>query len=216
MAITTLTELKSAITNWSNRTDLSDRLEEFIALAEAHIQRDRRIVRQESRTFTAVEDFALPEDFGALIDLYHDGATQYGRIKIVSPMELSERKARHGDSGVPRWAAVVRNSGNLTLRFAPEPPTTGSSYSLRMVYESLIPALDSSTQTTNWLLTAAPDIYLYASLAEVAGYLLEDQQEAQWLARYERAAEAFHKDTQRQAYSGPLTPRPSHIIGEGV
>ena len=39
MAISTYSELKTALTNWSKRTDLSTVLGDFIALAEARIQR---------------------------------------------------------------------------------------------------------------------------------------------------------------------------------
>ena len=40
MAITTYAELKTAISNWLDRTDLDDRIPEFIALAEARHRRD--------------------------------------------------------------------------------------------------------------------------------------------------------------------------------
>ena len=42
MTISTYAELKTAITNWTDRQDLTDaRLSEFIALAEARIARKR-------------------------------------------------------------------------------------------------------------------------------------------------------------------------------
>jgi len=214
MAITTLTELESAISNWLNRSDLTDRIPEFIDLAEARIQQDRRLVQHASRDFTGTEGFTLPADFAALVELYHDGPTYYGRIALVSPTELSERKLRHGDSGVPRWASVIAGASTKSLRFAPEPPTTG--YAMRMIYEAFPLPLNDSDQTTNWLLTQAPQIYLYAALSEGAGYLLDEQVEQKWLAKYEQAAAAFYRNKMREAYSGPLTPRPRHIIGEGV
>ena len=40
MAITTFSELKTAVANWLDRSDLTDRIPEFIALAEARHRRD--------------------------------------------------------------------------------------------------------------------------------------------------------------------------------
>ena len=42
MAISTKAELKTAAANWLNRSDLSDRLDEFIELAEASLNMNLR------------------------------------------------------------------------------------------------------------------------------------------------------------------------------
>lgn len=177
------------------------------------MRRDRRLRQIETRDFTASEGFSLPEDFGGLIDLYHDGSTHYGRIKIVDPEELSERKLRHGDTGVPRYVAVIDSAGTQTLRFAPEPSGT---YTLRMVYESELAALDDDEQTTNWLLDAAPDLYLQACMVEANLYLLDAPEAAVWDQRYTAGAEAFKQDKIRRTYGGSLTPRPRNVIGEAL
>ena len=43
MAISTFAELKTAAANWLDRSDLTDRIPEFIALAEARFNRVLRI-----------------------------------------------------------------------------------------------------------------------------------------------------------------------------
>ena len=43
MAIGTYAELKTAVANWLDRDDLTDRIPEFIALAEAKMNRNLRI-----------------------------------------------------------------------------------------------------------------------------------------------------------------------------
>ena len=43
MAISTYSELQTAAANWLDRSDLSDRIPEFIALAEARFNRILRI-----------------------------------------------------------------------------------------------------------------------------------------------------------------------------
>ena len=43
MAIGTYAELQTAVANWLDRDDLTDRIPEFIALAEAKMNRNQRI-----------------------------------------------------------------------------------------------------------------------------------------------------------------------------
>lgn len=178
------------------------------------MKRDPRLISTATLDFTASEEYTLPTYFRSVVDLYMDGATQYGRIKIVSPEELSERKLRHGDTGVPRFAAVVKQGGSLVLRFAPEPSST-SSYSMRLIYDQKLDAL-SGTNTTNFLLEEGPDLYLFASLSLAEGFLQEDQRVSLWKQEYEQAADEWEANHKRELYGGPLTPRPRTIIGEDV
>jgi hypothetical protein len=47
-----------------------------------------------------------------------------------------------------------------------------------MIYRQNVPALASNS--TNWLLLAAPDIYLYGALLEAAPYLQNDDRIQTW------------------------------------
>ncbi len=181
-------------------------------LGEKRLGRDRRLVEIGTLDFSASEDYALPDSFRAVRELYHDGASQYGRLKSVAPGELSERKLRHGDTGIPRFFSVIETVSGRTLRFAPEPSGT---YTLRMIYDVGLDAL-SDSNASNWLLVSAPDLYLWAALSCAEGYLQEDDRVALWKQEYDQAAKEYKKDKDRRQYSGPLTPRPRHIIGEGV
>jgi len=160
--------------------------------------------------FLAAENYALPGAFKSLKDLYHDGASQYGRIVQVSPGELSERKRRHGDTGVPRFVAVIEVSSGRKLRFAPEPSGT---YTLRMIYEQQVDFL-SDANTSNWLLQSAPDLYMWASLSAAEGFLQEDSRVDLWKKEYEQAANEYRLDKKKREWGGPLTPRPRNVVGE--
>lgn len=181
-------------------------------MAEKRLQRDTRLKQTTARSFTAAENYELPSDFNGLLELYHDGASQFGRIALVSLGEIAERKRRHGDTGVPRFVAVIDEADTQYLRFAPEPSGT---YTLRMTYDTEIEPL-SDTVATNWLLAQAPDLYLWACLSVAEGFLQEDERVALWKSEYEQAADEFAKNKKRREYSGPLTPRPTTIIGEDV
>ena len=212
MAIGTYAELQTAIANWLDRGDLEDRIPEFIDLAENRMNRDTRIRQVSSRDFTATEEYALPADFRKLISLYHDGASQFGPINMVGLNELPLFKAMHGDTGVPQYAAIVDLASGSLMRFAPEPSGT---YTLRMTYETQIAPLSDSV-TTNWLLDAASDLYMWASLCEAEGYLQEDSRIAVWSQRYEDAARHYKKDVDNREFGGRLIARPSKSIGADV
>ena len=195
-----------------NRSDLTSRIPEFIAVAEARMARDVRLRQLQVLDFTASEEYVLPTTFKALVDLYHDGSTHFGALNVVGPSELGNRKRLHGDTGVPRFVAVVDGGGSSQhyLRFAPEPSGT---YPLRMTYEAALDAL-SDSNTSNWLLEEAPDLYLWASLSVAEGYLQEDQRVALWKNEYEQAATEYKHNKAHREYGGRLTIRPTNIIGE--
>jgi hypothetical protein len=54
-----------------------------------------------------------------------------------------------------------------------------------LTYYATIPAL-SVSNTTNWLLTDSPDLYLYGALLQAAPYLQDDQRISTWGTLYER------------------------------
>lgn len=174
--------------------------------------RDKRLREIGTLDFVASEDYALPSNFKAMKELYHDGASHYGRLALVSPAELSERKLRHGDTGVPRFFSVIETVSGRTLRFAPEPSGT---YTLRMIYEQNIDAL-ADGNTSNWMLVSAPDLYMWAALSVMEGFLQEDSRVALWKQEYDQAAKEYRRDKDRREFAGPLTPRPRMIVGEDV
>jgi hypothetical protein len=60
----------------------------------------------------------------------------------------------------------------------------------------------SDSNTTNWLLTAAPDAYLYGTLMQAAPYLQDDARIATWSALYSSALEDLQVADDRSATSG--------------
>ena len=70
MAITNYSELKSAIADWLDRTDLTDQIPDFIVLAEARHKRDFKIRRMETRvtanTIADTEYYTLPDNYVAM------------------------------------------------------------------------------------------------------------------------------------------------------
>ena len=71
MAISTKAELHTAVANWLNRSDLTSRIPEFIALGEAQLNRILRTRDMLTRASppTNAQYVALPSDFQEMLNV---------------------------------------------------------------------------------------------------------------------------------------------------
>ena len=79
-------------------------------------------------------------------------------------------------------------------------PTPDADYDIELLYYAKIP--DLATNTTNWLLEYAPDVYLYGSLLHSAPYLQEDARVAVWAQMYSAAVARLNEASEKARYSG--------------
>lgn len=195
MPISTYAELKNAVADWLNREDLASVIPSFITLAEADINRKLRDWRMETRSTASLEAqySALPGDWLQTIRLQIAGDTS--RLELVSQGALADLRAARGDlGGKPTHYALT--AGGLELF-----PTPDQTYTAELVYFAKVPAL-SDVATSNWLLTSAPDVYLYGALMQTAPYLKDDARTEVWAALYSAAVEGLNASSERARYSG--------------
>lgn len=202
MSLSTYTELRTAIADFLNRDDLTAVIPTFITLAEATFNRKLRDWRMEKRSTAAFnEPFELlPSDWIETIRLSLDGK---GPLQLLSPQDMMTEKGRLGASGDPRF--FTHTAGQIELWPAPS-AETGSG---ELVYYGRISAL-SDTNASNWLLQAAPDLYLYGSLMHTAPYLKDDPRLAVWGGLYADILNSMNEESEAARFSGPLklrTPR---------
>lgn len=194
MSISTYSELVSAVGDWLDRDDLAARSSTFIQLAEARLNRLLDDPEMEvTATLQAAGDFtALPTDFGEMVSI----STGDGRLQQVGPVEFASFSSI---SGVPRYYVVEDGA----IGFAPGNATAN----IRLVYRRRLPALGTGNPT-NWLLTLAPDAYLYGALVQAEGFLAEDERVAGWKAMFDEAIGELRMDGARRKYgAGGLAPR---------
>jgi hypothetical protein len=195
MAITTYAELVTALGVRIVRSDLATRYGEFIALAEAEANRvldcRQMYVRNDSFTVMTVNP-ALPATFAG-VRSFHLNTNPVTRLQYVKADEFDDvREAASEGVGRPLYYTIV---GDAFL-MAPTPDTT---YTATLVYRRTLPALTESN-TTNWLLTAHPDVYLNGALAYAFGDMEDDQMELKHRTLFERGLLAINGQDQRQSY----------------
>jgi len=204
MALSTYSELKSSIANWLNRSDLTTEIaNDFIVLTEKDFNsklRIRKMVSQTSLTLNA-ETVALPSGFLQVRDFYIlSGGTKYS-LTYMTPSQMDQIK---GTSvvGMPSSYTILGD----TFRFAPVP---GDSYTAYLNYYKTFDAL-SDSNTSNFILTNHPSIYLYGSLYHAAQFLggVDPNRVQQWLQLYSTALERLEQNDREDQFSGsPLQIR---------
>jgi hypothetical protein len=175
MSITDYSSLQSSVASRIHR-DTSETLpsgqtvaqliQECIALAESNMSAQIKSRSMETRsnlsTVASNAYVALPTDLVESRRLIITSTDPQRVLKYVSPDELTYKYPSSSNIDEPVVWTVI--GSNLQLG-----PTPDAVYTLELTYLQKIPAL-SGSNTTNWLLTAFPDVYLYGTLIQVAQY----------------------------------------------
>lgn len=177
MAVTTYAELQSSIADWLNRSDLTNVIPDFISLAEAEFTRNLRHRKMITRADATIDEeyTQTPDDWfqTQTLILETDPVTE---LTYLTPDALNEKRAASTANGKPLFYTMIGTEIQVY-------PVPSGDYTAEMVYYAKIPPL-TNTNTTNWLLQYAPDIYLYGSLMQSAPYLQDDQRLSVWNALY--------------------------------
>ena len=158
MALSTYSEIKSTVADYLNRADLTAVLPSFVTLAESKFNRELRTRDMLTRVQTTSNDeyVSLPTDFLQHYSLELDAASAQPPMDYIGPQEAKVLKAQNRTASTTYYYTVIDGAFEII-------PAPGSDLDLRMVYYAKIPAL-SDSNTTNWLLTKSPDLYLYSAL----------------------------------------------------
>lgn len=195
MAITNFSELKTAIANWLDDSSLTTYLPDYIAIAEATINRRVRIQEMQKRatasTGTADRFLAVPTGFAQMVSLRLDTTNRHG-IQYVTNNQIDDY--HKSTPGKADYYTVWGDEIEFNRKF-------DSDYTIEMKYFKKVTAL-SDSNTSNDVLTYHPDIYLYASLVAAAPFLQEDARLATWGSLLEKAIDEANLYAKRSQQSG--------------
>ena len=178
MAISTYAELRAEVAEWLQRDDLSGRIPVFVEMATARFNRELRAPEMETLSTTAADSeyTDLPTDFLQIRSIETNG----DRMEYLAPEEFQAYVAATSTPAVP-----VYTIADMSLRIYPAPTVAGT-LTLKVLYYKRIPELVNANDT-NWLLAAHPDVYLFGSLVEATGFLIDDPRMAVWDSRLQQA-----------------------------
>jgi hypothetical protein len=192
MAISTYSELTTAVANWLDRDDLTARIPEFIALAEARFNRALRLRSMEANTVAAQRNLALPTGYIQMRN-FQVNTSPLTTLSYVTP-EIYDRLWGGSTGGTPKFYTILANE----VSFGPIP---GSVMEVEMLFYKNFENL-SSTVATNWLITNAPDAYLYGAMMQAEPFIMNDERVALWGASLSKAIQELQEQDNKDRHSG--------------
>ncbi len=192
MALTTYTELQTAIAGWLHHETLAAaQVQEFIRLAEEQISADlaqcafMQVSPSPIALAAAATGFTLPLEANSLVAARLVELDQ--ALTIVASNQL-KREATSA-TGIPCACAVSGSTDAGLLNVAVWPVPT-SDHTVQVTYTLSVPAL-SDSRAANFVLLRAPSLYLYGSLLAGEAWGVNDPRMPTWQAMYDRALERF-------------------------
>ena len=197
MAISTFAELKTAAANWLDRSDLTDRIPEFIALAEARFNRILRIRDMETvstaiSTVGGTREYSLPTGFVQMKE-FHLTTEPITPLSYITP-EMMSRLWAGSTTGKPQVFTIIADN----VRLGPSPDAV---YTTSMLYYKTFTAL-STDNTTSDMLTKNPDVYLYGTLLEAEPFIMNDERVALWATAFKQAIDDIQNQDNKDRHSG--------------
>ena len=196
MAISNYSELQTAVANWLDRDDLTARIPEFIALAEARFNRVLRLRSMEAKytanTVASQRNLALPTGYIQMRN-FQVNTNPLTTLSYVTP-EIYDRLWGGSTSGTPKFYTILANEVSLG-------PIPASVQEGEMLFYKKFDNLSGSV-ATNWLITNAPDIYLYGSMLEAEPFIMNDERVPLWAAALERGVGDLQEQDNKDRHSG--------------
>ena len=197
MAIGTFAQLKTAAANWLDRSDLTDRIPEFIVLAEARFNRilrtrDMETVSTAISTAAGTREYSLPTGFVQMKE-FHLTTDPLTPLAYITPEMMTRIWAGSG-KGKPEVFTIIADN----VRLGPNPDAV---YTTSMLYYKTFTAL-SDAATTNDMLTNNPDVYLYGTLLEAEPFIMNDQRVQLWAVAFKQAIDDIQNQDNKDRHSG--------------
>ena len=210
MAIGTYSELQTAVANWLDRDDLTDRITEFIALTEARMNRILRLAIMlnvdvsnlggAATLVSGTRDYALPSGYLQMLD-FHLRTDPITTLSYITPENMNSMWAGSQVGKPVAYTIFSDNSSGTPIKKVKLGPSPDSAYDYSMMFYKKIDAL-SITNTTEQMLTNNPDVYLYGALMEAEPFLMNDARIQLWATAFGEAVNNLQLQDDKDSHSG--------------
>ena len=187
----TYAELKDQVRNFINKPDIDQTIDTFIDLAEADIARKVRHWKMEKRATVQLDDqySRVPTDWLESIRFYLSEGNTFELTQVSHAEIISKRVDALNTTGRPRYFTMSDGAFEVY-------PTPDTAYTAELLYYAKNDAL-SDSNTYNWLLQDAPDVYLYGTLMHTAPFLGEDARIPVWANLYQSALDSVNLSSEK-------------------
>lgn len=186
-------QLKASIESWVVHSATTTTIPDFVMLAESEIRRDVRVSAMESLVTGVLVAgvLALPGDYLDARRLVVNGLP----CDYITPDEFQIQTFQQSKQNV-----YTRIGSDLHV-------INGGVQAYSLVYRKEFAAL-SADADTNWLLTKAPDVYLFAALKHAAIFLKDAAAAQGYETVYEKAKGKVNGVDSAGTVSGSMRVRP--------
>lgn len=188
--------------SWLDVTLSASQLDGIWKAGENYVNRKLRVESMEAAiavTINSAGTATLPSDFLEAQHLYLDRSP----VAVLQPKSaewIFRNYPNRVSTGVPQFVGQT----NSTFIFGPAPVSTDI---VRGTYYAR-PASLPGTATINSVFTEAPELYLWAALANAELFLGRDQRMA-WQQKCDEGIERVNREHRRRAWSGgPISASP--------
>jgi hypothetical protein len=193
---TTYSTLKTEITDYIARNDLTSVVDTFIDLCESEMQRELKLLTFETTgTVTVTAGVgALPTGFSSMRAISWE-ASPDRMLRYVPPQELE--RANASDPVEVNYYTITGSS----IKTADDGDGT-----LNLTYMAAFTPL-SDSNTTNAILTSHPSAYLYGSLVHAAVYVKDFEGAVGYRTIFSEELKQIKRDNNDKKFAGQLVVR---------
>ena len=193
--ISSYSTLKTAVADWLVRADLTTYIPYFVEAAEERIYRELKVRQMETALSTAISSgvIAQPSGFRGFKSVQVSASPRV----VLSPTDLDSLMRQYptrSSDGTPQVYAI--NGANV--EFGPYPDST---YTIVGTYYKKLDVL-SDSNTSNWLITDAPYMLLWASLVEAHPFIKDDARIPLWENKYLQAKDQLIAEQRMEVGTG--------------
>lgn len=178
---TDYTTLQATVSRWaggSSDSAFADAVRDAIALAENEMSRGLRVPEMIKRASVVANNKYenLPPDFLEMLGVWLIDEDEEEETPLArAPMNNIAACSRL--SGTPKYYGL----SGLQIRIAPR---TDDDANIRISYYASLPSLAAGGDLCLAVLLRYPELYLYGSLANLEGYLVDDARIATWRSQF--------------------------------
>ena len=183
------------------RSDLTATIPDFITISEAEFNRKLRVnqMMATQSTTPAAGTFELPADYLEWVRVTWTGSLKRS-LQYVHPSYL-QSQFPDTPTATPSMFTIEGSTDNLGLvRIMPIDPTA-----IDFTYYQKITGL-STSNTSNWLLAAHPDVYLAGAMTEASVFTKDYQTAGLWKDRRDNLLDEIKRLDQKSRAPSSIRP----------